>query len=107
MTRINGLAETVRCTQYNDSRHTVTNTRSSVLFTDLQEFSNYTVTVTAMFSMLIPASSNLELTTLSAGMGYINACTYVHNGGGGGEEATAGAKIESMLPYYVVLPVVD
>ena len=68
VTRLNGVAETVRCTQYNDSRHTVTNTRRSALFTDLQEFSNYTVTVTAMFSMLIPASTNLELMTLSAGM---------------------------------------
>ena len=73
MTRLNGLAEAVRCASYTESRLPVTtiSTVTSVQFTDLQEFSSYRVTVTAMFSAtfeVTPASSNLEFTTLSAGM---------------------------------------
>ena len=70
VTRLNGLAETVRCASYTESRLPVTTTSTvmSVQFTDLEEFSSYRATVTAMFSMGIPASSFLELTTLSAGM---------------------------------------
>ena len=80
VTRINGLAETVRCASYTESRLPVTTTSTvmSVQFTDLQEFSSYRATVTAMFSAtfeVTPASSNLELTTLSAGMKY---CTPMH-----------------------------
>ena len=73
VTRLNGLAETVRCASYTDSRLPVTtiSTVMSARFTDLQEFSNYRATVTAMFSAtfeVTPASSNLEFMTLSAGM---------------------------------------
>ena len=73
VTRLNGLAETVRCASYTESSQPVntTSTVMSVQFTDLQEFSSYRATVTAMFSAtfeVTPASSNLEFTTLSAGM---------------------------------------
>ena len=81
VTRLNGLAETVRCNSYTESRLPVTTTSTvmSVQFTDLQEFSSYRATVTAMFSAtfeVTPASSNLEFTTHSAGMQW--------GGGGGG-----------------------
>ena len=73
VTRLNGLAETVRCASYTESRLPVTTTSTvmSVQFTDLQEFSSYRATVTAMFSATFeatPASSNLEFITLRAGM---------------------------------------
>ena len=73
VTRLNGLAETVRCASYTESRLPVTTTSTvmSVQFIDLQEFSSYTVTIIAIFSAtfeITPASSNLEFTTLSAGM---------------------------------------
>ena len=75
VTRLNGLAETVRCNLYTESRQPITTTSTimPVLFTGLQEFSNYTATVTVMFSTTLevtPASSNLEFTTLSDGMKY-------------------------------------
>ena len=68
-TRLNGLA----CASYTESRLPVTTTSTvmSVQFTDLQEFSSYRTTVTAVFSatfVVTPASSNLEFTTHSAGM---------------------------------------
>ena len=71
VTRLNGLTA-VRCASYIESRQPVTTTSTvmSVQFTDLQEFSSYRATVTAMFSatfQVTPASSNLEFTTLSAG----------------------------------------
>ena len=71
VTRVNGMAA-ARCASYTESRLPVTTTSTvmSVQFTDLQEFSNYRATVTAMFSAtfeITPASSNLEFTTLSAG----------------------------------------
>ena len=73
VTRLNGLAETVRCASYTESRLPVTTTSTvmSVQFTDLQEFSSYRATVTAMFSAtfeVTPASNNLEFITLRAGM---------------------------------------
>ena len=72
VTRLNGLTETVCCASYTESRLPVTTTSTvmSVQLTDLQEFSSYRATVTAMFSAfeVTPASSNLEFTTLSAGM---------------------------------------
>ena len=72
MTRLNGLAGTVHCASYSESRLPVTTTSTvmSVQFTDLQEFSSYRATVTAMFSAtfeVTPAYSNLEFLTLSAG----------------------------------------
>ena len=72
VTRLNGLAETARCASYTESRLPVTTTSTvmSVQFTDLQEFSSYRATVTAMFSAtfeVAPASSNLEFSTHSAG----------------------------------------
>ena len=72
VTRLNGLAETAHCVTYTESRLPVTTTSTvmSVQFTDLQEFSIYRATVTAMFSAtfeVTPASTNLEFTTLSAG----------------------------------------
>ena len=54
----------------------------SVQFTDLQEFSSYRATVTAMFSAtfeVTPASINLEFTTLSAGEKYVYSCMLSHN----------------------------
>ena len=76
VTRLNGLAA-ARCASYTESRQPVTTTSTvmSVQFTDLQEFSSYRATVTAMFSAtfeVTPASSNLEFTTLSAGKNITN-----------------------------------
>ena len=73
VTRLNGLAETARCASYTESRLPVTTTSTvmSVQFTDLQEFSSYRATVSAMFSAtfeVTPASSNMEFTTFSDGM---------------------------------------
>ena len=70
VTRLNGLAA-ARCVTYTESRLPVTTTSTvmSVQFTDLQEFSSYRATVTAMFSATFEvthASTNLEFTTLSA-----------------------------------------
>ena len=72
MTRFNGLAETVRCAQYNDSRLSVTNisTVMSKEFTNLQEFSSYRATVTAIFNATFGVTytnGSLEFSTLSAG----------------------------------------
>ena len=72
VTRLNGLAETVRCASYTESRQPVTTTSTvmSVQFTGLQEFSSYRVTVTAMFSATFGVtyvSSSMEFSTLSAG----------------------------------------
>ena len=72
VTRLNGLAETVRCASYTESRLPVTTTSTvmSARFTNLQEFSTYKTTVTAMFSAtfeVTPASSNMEFSTLSVG----------------------------------------
>ena len=74
VTRLNGLAETARCTSYTENRLPVTTTSTEVMsapFTDLQEFSRYVVTIMAMFTatfVVTPASSDLEFTTLSAGI---------------------------------------
>ena len=72
VTRLNGLAETARCASYTESRLPVTTTSTvmSVQFTDLQKFSSYRATVTAIFSAtfeVTPAGSNLEFSTHSAG----------------------------------------
>ena len=77
VTRLNGVAETVLCASYTDSRQPVTTTSTvmSVQFTDLQEFSSYRATVTAIFSAsfeVTPASSNLDFLTLSAGKNNTN-----------------------------------
>ena len=58
-----------------------TSTVMSVQFTDLQEFSIYRATVTAMFNAtfeVTPASSNLNFTTLSAGMHEL-CPAYIHS----------------------------
>ena len=73
VTRLNGLAETVRCASYTESRQPVTTTSTvmSVQFTDLQEFSSYRATVTAMLSATFEvslASSIMEFSMLSAGI---------------------------------------
>ena len=73
VTRLYGLAGIVRCASYTESRLPVTTTSTvmSVQFTDLQEFSSYRATVTAMFSATFeatPESSNQEFSTLSEGM---------------------------------------
>ena len=76
VTRLNGLAETVRCAQYTESRLPVTTTSTvmSVQFTDLQEFSSYSATVTARFGATFGvayANSSLNFSTLSAGTYYV------------------------------------
>ena len=71
MTRLNGLAETVRCASYTESRRQVTTTNTNFKFTDLQESSSYTVTILAVFSAtfeVMSARSNLEFITLDAGI---------------------------------------
>ena len=59
-----------RCPPLEDSRPTVATTGNSMSFTDLEEFSSYRVTVTAVydaFGVTRMASSNEGFTTLSAG----------------------------------------
>ena len=75
VTRLNGLAETVRCASYTESRLPVTTTSTvmSVQFTDLQEFSSYRATVSVSFDAtfeVTPRSSNMEFATTSAGNYY-------------------------------------
>ena len=72
VTRLNGLEETVRCAQYDDNRLLVTNISAvmSKEFTDLQEFSSYRATVTAIFNATFGVTytnGSLEFSTLSAG----------------------------------------
>ena len=83
VTRLNGLAETVRCASYTESRLPVTTTSTvmSVQFTDLQEFSSYRATVTVSFNAtfeVTPRSSTLEFATKSAGnVNFNHACSVV------------------------------
>ena len=58
------------CPSIEDSRNFPNTTNSLISFTDLEEFSSYRVTVTAVydaFGVTRMASSNEEFTTLSAG----------------------------------------
>ena len=59
-----------RCPSLEDNRPAVATTENSMSFTDLEEFSSYRVTVTAVydaFGVTRMASSNEGFTTLSAG----------------------------------------
>ena len=72
LTRVTGSGQ-VLCALVMDSRPPVTTmaTVTSMEFTGLQEFSNYTVTVTARLSAFGPITSqttNMVFTTLSTGM---------------------------------------
>ena len=69
LTRVTGSGQTL-CPSLEDNRPAVTTTGNSMSFTDLEEFSSYRVTVTAVydaFGVTRMASSNEGFTTLSAG----------------------------------------
>ena len=69
LTRVTG-SDQVLCPSVMDTRPPVTTmaTVTSMLFTDLQEFSTYTVTVTARFNTTVAQRpTSMEFTTLSAG----------------------------------------
>ena len=68
LTRVTGSSQ-VLCPSVMDSRSPVTivATVTSMEFTGLQEFSTYTVTVTARFNTTVSQSPTMEFTTLSAG----------------------------------------
>ena len=70
LTQITGSGQAV-CTQVVNSRPAVTTTDTSMSFTDLKEFSTYTVTVTTTFNVPggnFDVASDMIFTTLSAGM---------------------------------------
>ena len=69
LTRVTGSGQTL-CPSLEDNRPTVTTTGNSMSFTELEEFSSYRVTVTAVydaFGVTRMESSNEGFTTLSAG----------------------------------------
>ena len=70
LTRVTGSGQTL-CLSLEENRPAVTATGNSMSFTELEEFSSYRVTVTAVydaFGETRMASSNEEFTTLSAGI---------------------------------------
>ena len=70
LTRVTGSDQAI-CTQFMDSRPAVTTTDTSMSFTDLEEFSTYTVTVTTTFNVFgsnMNLASDMMFTTPSAGM---------------------------------------
>ena len=72
LTRVTGSGQTL-CTQVVDSRQAVTTIDTSMSFTGLEEFSNYTVTVTTTFNVFgsnMDVASDMIFTTLSASMEY-------------------------------------
>ena len=70
LTRVNGSGQ-VLCVEYMDSRPAVTTTNTSMSFTNLEEFSTYTVTVTTTFNVFgsnMDVPSDMMFTTSSFGM---------------------------------------
>ena len=70
LTRVTGSVQAL-CTAVVDSRPVVTTTDTSITFTDLEEFSTYTVTVTTTFNVFgsnMDVASDMMFTTQSAGM---------------------------------------
>ena len=70
LTRVNGSGQ-VLCVEDMDSKPAVTTTNTSMSFTDLEEFSTYTVTVTTTFNVFgsnMDVASDMMFTTSSAGM---------------------------------------
>ena len=70
LTRVTGSGQ-VLCTQVMDSRPAVTTTDTSTSFNSLEEFSNYTVTVTTTFNVFgsnMTKVAEMMFTTPSAGM---------------------------------------
>ena len=70
LTRVTGSGQAY-CTQFMDSRPAVTTTATSMSFSGLEEFSNYTVTVTTTFNVFgsnMPEVAEIMFTTSSAGM---------------------------------------
>ena len=68
--RVTGSGQAL-CTQVMDSRQAVTTTDTSMSFTGLEEFSNYTCTVTTTFNVSgsnMDVASDVMFTTPSAGM---------------------------------------
>ena len=73
LTRATGSGQTL-CTQVIDSRPAVTTTNTSMSFTGLEEFSNYTITVTTAFNVFgrnITEVADMMFTTPSAGILYL------------------------------------
>ena len=72
LTRATGSGQTL-CTQVVDRRPAVTTTDTSMSFTGLEEFSNYTITVTTAFNVFgrnITEVADMMFTTPSAGILY-------------------------------------
>ena len=70
LTRVTGSGQAL-CTQVTDNRSPVTTTNTSIDFTDLEDFSTYTVTVTTTFNVFgsnMDVASDMMFTTPSAGM---------------------------------------
>ena len=69
LTRVTGSGQAL-CTGVSDSRPAVTTTDTSMSFTDLEEFSTYTVTVTTTFNVFGSnmAASDMMFSTESSGM---------------------------------------
>ena len=68
--RVTGSGQAL-CTQVMDSRPAVTTTDTSMSLSDLEEFSTYTVTVTATFNVFgsnMDVASDMMFTTPRAGM---------------------------------------
>ena len=73
LTRVTGSGQ-VLCTQVIDSRPAVTTTNALSAFFGLEEFSNYTVTITTTFNVFgsnMDVASDMMFTTQSAGMLYV------------------------------------
>ena len=74
LTRVTGSDEAL-CLQVMDSRSAVTTNDTSMSFTDLEEFSTYTVTVNTTFNVFgssMDVASDMMFTTPSAGI--VHAC---------------------------------
>ena len=70
LTRVTGSGQAL-CTQVVGNRLTVTTSDNLISFTDLEEFSTYTVTVTTTFNVFgsnMDVTSDIMFTTSSAGV---------------------------------------
>ena len=107
LTRVTGSGQ-VLCTQVIDSRPAITTTDTSMSFTDLEEFSNYTVTVTTTFNVfgsnMTEVADDMMFTTPSAGMynchNYTGVETATKKWGVGPNFATSPGLPLLLINYY-------
>ena len=77
LTRVIAGSGQALCIQVTDNRSPVTTTNTSIAFTDLEDFSTYTVTVTTTFNVFgsnMDVASDMVFTTPSTG---INCNSYM------------------------------